>query len=59
MNLELKLSKAEYEPVLLDLVNRALRRDVPRDEVQYISVTYRPDDDNVMLIILHSPGPDQ
>lgn len=59
MDVQIKLSKSEYEAVLLDLVNRALRREVAKSEIQNISVNYHPDADTVMTITLHSPGPDQ
>ena len=57
MNIEIKLSKAEYEPVLLDLVNRSLQRQVDKSEIQQISLTYHPDAETKMTIVLISPGP--
>ena len=57
MDVSVRLSKAEYESVLLDLVNRVMLREVAKEEIKSITVSYTPESDNPMTITLSLPGP--
>ncbi len=64
MNLQLRMEKEDFEPVLLDLVSRALQRPISANEIQEISIVYRPSSNsqmNVSIILpsLNPPPPDQ
>lgn len=40
MNIRLSLEKEEFEPMLLELLKKALQRDVTPSEIQSISLSY-------------------
>lgn len=55
MNVQVTLSKAEYEPMLMELLSKVMERKITPAEVRSVSVSYYPDSDNEMTIVLELP----
>lgn len=55
MNIQLTLAKEDFEPVLLDLVSRAMQRPITPNEVKSIGVSYTPTGSSSMSVSLEFP----
>jgi hypothetical protein len=55
MKISLTLSKEEFEPMLRDLINKAMHRDVPLAEIVSVNLSYSPESGQ-MKVELQSPA---
>jgi len=58
MNVRLTLSKGEYESMLIDIINKAMNREVQPSEIKSVALNYNPEANSEMTVVLEIPPKD-
>lgn len=51
MNMRFSLEKEEFEPMLLELLKKALQRDITPSEIKSISMSYTPEGGSMEVVM--------